>query len=74
MADIRFFFPVRVPVLREREKLKEFLQRLSRKEGFRIDRLMYVFTSDEEVLEINQRFLKHQDFTDIITFSFAERL
>lgn len=32
----------------------------------------YVFTSDKRVLEINRKFLKHDYFTDIITFDLSE--
>jgi probable rRNA maturation factor len=72
MSEIHFFFPVQVSVLRERQQLKKFLQKLARIEGFKIDQLQYVFTSDEQVLKINRSFLKHDDLTDIITFSFSE--
>jgi len=32
----------------------------------------YVFCTDEYLLEINEEFLKHRDFTDIITFDLGE--
>jgi probable rRNA maturation factor len=34
--------------------------------------LQYIFCSDEELLKINQQFLKHDEYTDIITFDYSE--
>jgi probable rRNA maturation factor len=34
--------------------------------------LAYNFCSDEELLQINQGFLKHNTYTDIITFDYCE--
>ena len=38
----------------------------------RIAELKYIFTSDEELLKINKEFLKHDYYTDIITFPYEE--
>ena len=35
--------------------------------------LIYVFCSDKDVLEINQLFLKHNYYTDIISFNLAAK-
>ncbi len=34
--------------------------------------LQYIFCSDEELLKINQQFLNHDEYTDIITFDYSE--
>lgn len=34
-------------------------------------RVDYIFTSDQYLLDVNQRFLNHDDFTDIITFDLS---
>jgi probable rRNA maturation factor len=41
--------------------------------GFRKFSLQYVFLNDEELLEINQEFLGHDELTDIITFNMADQ-
>jgi rRNA maturation RNase YbeY len=35
-------------------------------------RVDYIFTTDQYLLDVNQRFLNHDDFTDIITFDLSE--
>lgn len=37
----------------------------------KINKLHYVFLSDEELLDINRRFLAHDFYTDIITFPYS---
>lgn len=41
-------------------------------EGFVLADIAIVFCSDEYLLEINRKFLKHNYFTDIITFDYSE--
>ena len=35
-----------------------------------IDRILYIFCSDDELLTINRQYLNHDDLTDIITFPY----
>ena len=55
--------------LSNRKALKEFLKQISNKEKKIIHSLDYVFCSDEDLLDINQKFLNHDYYTDIITFN-----
>lgn len=41
-------------------------------EGFDLDRVDFIFCSDNYLLQINQTHLGHDDYTDIITFPFEE--
>jgi probable rRNA maturation factor len=41
-------------------------------EGFKLAELTYVFCSDEYLLQINQQYLDHDTYTDIITFDNSE--
>jgi len=58
--------------LGNRVALKLFLEKQMKKEGIRIECLQYVFCSDKYLLEINKQFLKHDYYTDIISFDLSE--
>ena len=40
--------------------------------GKRITELAYIFCNDEKILEVNRQYLKHDYYTDIITFDYCE--
>ena len=42
------------------------------KNGIKLESLNYVFCTDEELLAINNQFLSHDFYTDIITFDLSE--
>jgi len=69
-GNILFFFQTTV-TLRERSRLKQFLCSLAKKEGKKIESLNVIFCNDAQLLEINQSFLQHDDYTDIITFDLS---
>ncbi len=54
-----------------RKKLKLFIQKLFDLEGKKLDNLSYIFCSDEYLLGINNEFLKHDFYTDVITFDLS---
>ena len=51
--------------------LKPWLKELVRQHGFMPGDVAYFFCNDEELLKINQEFLQHDTFTDIITFDYG---
>ena len=44
----------------------------SKKEGFTIKAVNYIFCSDDYLLKINKVHLNHDTYTDIITFEYSE--
>jgi len=57
--------------LPERSRLKAFIEQIFRKEKKDPHELHYIFCSDSYLLEINRKFLKHDYYTDIITFDLS---
>src|SRR5947209_18612526 len=57
----RFYFP-------NRKKVKEFLLKLFRKEGYNLESLNIIFCKDDYLLRINKLYLDHDNYTDILTF------
>jgi len=53
-------------------KNNQWLRLVAESEIRRIGNLNIIFCSDNYVLDINQRFLQHDYFTDIITFDYCE--
>jgi rRNA maturation RNase YbeY len=64
-ADKTFLFP-------NKTGLKHFIELLFKKEKKALIELTYVFCSDDYLLAINRDFLKHNYYTDIITFDLSE--
>ena len=52
-----------------RKLLKKFIAKKLASEGKHIGQLNIIFCSDEYLLGINNQYLKHDDYTDIITFN-----
>ena len=55
-------------VLPKQIKLKKFLIELFNIENKDADSITFIFCSDEYLIGLNQKFLKHDTFTDILTF------
>ena len=51
--------------------MKGLLIELFAREKMEIDTIQFILTSDDQVLLVNQQFLKHDYFTDIITFDLS---
>ncbi len=71
MQKIHFYSFDRKPALKERTRLKQFIEKLFMQEKRKLGKLSYIFCSDEHLLGINKDFLKHDFYTDIITFDLS---
>lgn len=58
--------------LRQKLLYKRWLSRLAASEGYKIGDINYIFCDDEYLLGINQQYLQHDTYTDIITFDYVE--
>ena len=59
--------------LKDRNRLKSFLHLLCRKEKHQLEEIRIIFCDRKEIREINNKFLKHNYDTDIISFPFSEK-
>src|SRR5215471_7140408 len=71
MAVLKIFFHYadRKPELPDKKSIRYFIQKIFRYEKIKIKEIDYIFCSDDFLLKINQEFLNHSFYTDIITFS-----
>lgn len=69
---VRFSYAGRELLLKNKNQVKQFIASIFLAEGKVLGGLNYVFCSDDYLLDINQRFLHHDFYTDIITFDLEE--
>lgn len=68
--EINLFFESHI-TLRNKKALRLFIAGLFKKENKQLASLNYIFCSDEQLLDINRKFLNHDYYTDIITFNLS---
>lgn len=62
---------VKMPPIRKR-KVTAWVRRVAATYGKRVGEVGYMFVNDEKILEVNQEYLGHDYYTDIITFDYCE--
>jgi len=70
------FFFSEAPIsytLRHKTKIRKWISEVAEQEKNQIVQLNYIFCSDEYLLEINQKYLNHHTYTDIISFDNSEK-
>ena len=60
------------PKFLKSRSIKSALKSLISTENFKLGEVAIVFCSDEYLLKVNQDFLQHDYYTDIITFDYCE--
>ena len=73
-SDISFFSvdPTNIPLDGKDQKFVQWLLDVAQAENKTICKLTYIFCSDEYLLDINNKYLGHDFYTDIITFPYKE--
>ena len=62
--DIKF-------VLKEKRKISRWINDVIKSHQKKLGNVSYIFCSNEYILELNQKYLNHNYFTDIITFDYC---
>jgi probable rRNA maturation factor len=63
-TDQKFYLPYRT-------ELKRFIVQILEMEGVVAEEINYIFCSDKHLFELNTTYLKHNTYTDIITFQYS---
>ena len=56
-----------------KRKIAAWVKLVAQNYGKKIGEIAYIFCDDEKILEINKQYLKHDYYTDIITFDYSEK-
>jgi rRNA maturation RNase YbeY len=74
MPKINFFTEDIQYTLKQKTKIRSWISATIADEGYQLAELNFILCSDEYLLRINQDYLQHDDYTDVITFDNAEEL
>ena len=74
MAKINFFTEDITYTLKNKTIIKKWIESTIVEEGYQLAELNFILCSDEYLLRINQDYLQHDDYTDVITFDNSEEL
>ena len=72
MPAIHFFEEDVAYKIKNKAKVKQWVTAAIVEEGFKLREINYILCSDEYLLKINQEYLDHDTYTDIITFDNSE--
>lgn len=61
-----------VPPIENERPFFDWLLKIAESEGYSLSALSYIFCNDQYLLGLNQTYLSHDTFTDIITFDYVE--
>lgn len=56
----------------DKRQVKQWVNKVVEHHTKQVGEITYIFTSDRNILKVNQDFLKHDYYTDVITFDYCE--
>lgn len=63
---------VAFPPIKKRDT-KQWIKTVAEKYHRKVGEIVYLFCDDVKILQINQQYLQHDFYTDIITFDYSEK-
>jgi probable rRNA maturation factor len=72
MKNVSFFFEECKKFSFDRKRITSDINGIIKSENFKSGKVSVIFCSDEYLLNINREYLKHDYYTDIITFNYGE--
>ena len=62
---------VKLPTIKKRETTR-WIKKVAATYGRKVGEIGYMFVNDEKILEVNNEYLRHDYYTDVITFDYCE--
>ena len=62
---------VKLPTIKKRETTR-WIKRVAATYGRKVGEIGYMFVNDEKILEVNNEYLGHDYYTDVISFDYCE--
>ncbi len=62
---------VKLPTIKKRETTR-WIKKVAATYGRKVGEIGYMFVNDEKILEVNNEYLDHDYYTDVITFDYCE--
>ena len=72
MNKIKFYDNSHNQIRIERKKIRKIIEIIFIEEGFDYELISLIFCDDEYLLNLNRKFLKHDFYTDILTFDISD--
>ena len=69
--SIRFSSQIETLELSDAEKVKKWISEVVLRRGKMVGNISYLFCDDEYMIGVNQQYLDHDTYTDIITFDYV---
>lgn len=73
-ASIHFFTEDTNYSLKQKTLIRDWIRSAILEEGYKLQELNFILCSDEYLLRMNQDYLQHDTYTDVITFDNSEAL
>jgi probable rRNA maturation factor len=73
MGKISIYFEKVPDIKLPKKKILDFINEVSAEEYFSCGEINFIFCNDNYLLQINNEFLKHDFYTDIITFDYSRK-
>ena len=59
-------------LIKNKSEYADWINRIIESEGYKVGQIDYIFCTDAYLLQLNQEYLNHDSFTDIITFDYTD--
>lgn len=54
------------------QEIKDWIAKVIKEEKYNLKKINYIFSNDRYLLDINKKYLRHNYYTDIITFPYSK--